>query len=239
MKNTKKKIEICRRVDENANNGGAYWAYELPKNKAAWRKDYAVKDSWNDNGYYVEHHKNERAQINTLARGLIMSPEQKEQALLRYFASEEYIRDFHKNYEEFWQNLKTAISVFEENLPDDYDTWPSKERTEIWHERVLMRHIANDRFEEEIKSHLEGDSVLLKGTADNYSGLISNIFNWMVMRWLDYIPDEIREMVFNVYDAKQASNIYRTLGERWRPGSILKETVTGPIDEAVLLQYLD
>jgi hypothetical protein len=26
----------------------------MPKNKTQWRKDYAVKDSWNDNGYYIE-----------------------------------------------------------------------------------------------------------------------------------------------------------------------------------------
>lgn len=26
----------------------------MPKNKTAWRKDYTVKDSWNDNGYVIE-----------------------------------------------------------------------------------------------------------------------------------------------------------------------------------------
>jgi hypothetical protein len=35
-----------------------------------------------------------------------------------------------------------------------------------------------------------------------------------------------------------ASNIYRTIGDRWKPGSILKEFVTGPIDEQDLLKYL-
>lgn len=47
--------KIYRIVDEMANNSGAYWAYELPKSKTEWRKKFAVKDSWNDNGYYVEH----------------------------------------------------------------------------------------------------------------------------------------------------------------------------------------
>jgi len=32
-----------------------WWALELPKNKTASRRDYGVKDSWNDNGYYVEY----------------------------------------------------------------------------------------------------------------------------------------------------------------------------------------
>lgn len=47
--------EIYRIVDERAGNDGGFWAYEIPESKAAWRSDYAVKDDWNDNGYYVKH----------------------------------------------------------------------------------------------------------------------------------------------------------------------------------------
>ena len=52
--------KIYRIVDEGSSeiskgNSGCYWAKELPKNKTEWRSNYAVKDSWNDNGYYVEH----------------------------------------------------------------------------------------------------------------------------------------------------------------------------------------
>lgn len=47
--------KLYRILDEQANPAGAYWAAELPPNKAAWRGDYAVKDSWNDNGYYTEY----------------------------------------------------------------------------------------------------------------------------------------------------------------------------------------
>lgn len=46
---------IYRLVDELNFDGGGYWARELPPNKTQWRKGYAVKDSWNDNGYYIEH----------------------------------------------------------------------------------------------------------------------------------------------------------------------------------------
>lgn len=48
------KTKIYRIVDERAGNQGPFWAYEMPESKAAWRRDYAVKDDWNDNGYYVE-----------------------------------------------------------------------------------------------------------------------------------------------------------------------------------------
>ncbi|RMG54540.1 MAG: hypothetical protein D6717_09415, partial [Gammaproteobacteria bacterium] len=47
--------KIYRVVDEAAYDDGGWWAFELPKNKTEWRRNYAVKDSWNDNGYYVEY----------------------------------------------------------------------------------------------------------------------------------------------------------------------------------------
>lgn len=47
--------KLYRILDEQANPAGAYWATQLPANKASWRCDYAVKDSWNDNGYFTEY----------------------------------------------------------------------------------------------------------------------------------------------------------------------------------------
>lgn len=50
---------IYRIIDEGSAEGkgesGTYWARQLPPNKSTWRDGYAVKDSWNDNGYYVKH----------------------------------------------------------------------------------------------------------------------------------------------------------------------------------------
>ena len=46
---------IYRVVDEVTYDDGAWWALELPKNKTEWRRDYAVKDGWNDNGYVGKH----------------------------------------------------------------------------------------------------------------------------------------------------------------------------------------
>ncbi|WP_051234978.1 hypothetical protein [Marinimicrobium agarilyticum] len=50
-----KGTKIYRIVDETASDAGGFWAYDLPASKTEWRKEFAVKDSWNDNGYYVEH----------------------------------------------------------------------------------------------------------------------------------------------------------------------------------------
>ncbi len=46
---------IYRIVDETAHNDGGWWAFELPKSKTEWRRNYAVKNAWNDNGYYVKY----------------------------------------------------------------------------------------------------------------------------------------------------------------------------------------
>ena len=48
------KVEIERVVDEQTREDGAWWSLELPRNKTEWRRNYAVKDGWNDNGYYAE-----------------------------------------------------------------------------------------------------------------------------------------------------------------------------------------
>jgi hypothetical protein len=37
---------------------------------------------------------------------------------------------------------------------------------------------------------------------------------------------------------KMGDNIYKTLSNFWRPDSIFKENITGPIDEQLLLKYL-
>ncbi|SFC77690.1 hypothetical protein SAMN02745724_02507, partial [Pseudoalteromonas denitrificans DSM 6059] len=55
-----KGTKIYRIIDEGTSeatkkNSGSYWAFDLPSTKTQWRKDYAVKDSWNDNGHYIEH----------------------------------------------------------------------------------------------------------------------------------------------------------------------------------------
>ena len=47
--------KLYRIVDEKVRLAGGYWATELPESKANWRCKYAVKDSWNDNGYYTEY----------------------------------------------------------------------------------------------------------------------------------------------------------------------------------------
>lgn len=52
--------KLYRVIDEGTqeitkNSSGLYWSFSLPESKTEWRRNYAVKDSWNDNGHYIEH----------------------------------------------------------------------------------------------------------------------------------------------------------------------------------------
>ncbi len=56
----KKGTTIYRIIDEGTSEAtrkesNSYWALELPNSKTEWRKEFAVKDSWNDNGHYIKH----------------------------------------------------------------------------------------------------------------------------------------------------------------------------------------
>jgi len=91
-----------------------------------------------------------------------MSAKEKKDILPKYFLSEDYIRAFHRDYEMFWQNLIRTLNEFERNLPPDYESWSGKDRTEIWHSRVMTSYVPKERFEQAIQSHLLGDAMLLR-----------------------------------------------------------------------------
>jgi len=64
----KKGTTIYRIIDEGTSEAtrkqsGGYWALELPNSKTEWRKEFAVKDSWNDNGHYIKHKLEDDTQV--------------------------------------------------------------------------------------------------------------------------------------------------------------------------------
>ncbi|MCJ8351195.1 hypothetical protein [Moritella sp.] len=64
----KKGTTIYRIIDEGTSEAtkkqsGGYWALELPNSKTEWRKEFAVKDTWNDNGHYIKHKLEENTQV--------------------------------------------------------------------------------------------------------------------------------------------------------------------------------
>jgi hypothetical protein len=47
--------KIYRIIDPDSRAAGSYWAEKLPINREVWRHDYAVKNDWNTNGWFVEY----------------------------------------------------------------------------------------------------------------------------------------------------------------------------------------
>ncbi|NML15042.1 DUF6861 domain-containing protein [Azohydromonas caseinilytica] len=47
--------KLYRVIDQKSNPAGSYWSEELPRSRAQWRSDLAVKNDWNNNGSYVEY----------------------------------------------------------------------------------------------------------------------------------------------------------------------------------------
>ncbi len=81
-------------------------------------------------------------------------------------------------------------------------------------------------------SYIEGATGSLQGLSKDMEGI-----GW---DWLKYIDrDLVLQFSPNLGKAEQlASNIWLTVGDYWRPGEILDEKITGPIDEQELLRYL-
>jgi hypothetical protein len=47
--------KIYRIIDEGSNPAGSYWAFSVPASEEAWRSGFAVLDTWNEDGQYVEY----------------------------------------------------------------------------------------------------------------------------------------------------------------------------------------
>ena len=127
----------------------------------------------------------------------------------------------------------------EENMPTN-DAHALK-TAHAWRSRALPNMMGYLKGkDEDIEKYDQGELGYMRGTAHNIMMLECNLDN-VGDKWWEYVPEEI---VFkygkNMTQAeKMASNIWRTVGDYWKtPESILKENITGPIDEQELLKYL-
>ncbi len=172
-----------------------------------------------------------------------MSPELKKKLLERMFSSPEYIERFVKYLESAVEGLHESLEWFEQHPPQDVDweSWHISDKPEGWR----MRAVPNfERMLKSAKTGLEnarkGDYQVIEGLTGSMLGL-SRDMDVLGEKWWDYVPEEIAfKFGKNLNHAVQmAKNIWRTVGDYWKtPESILKENITGPIDEQELLKYL-
>ncbi|RMG54544.1 MAG: hypothetical protein D6717_09435 [Gammaproteobacteria bacterium] len=90
------------------------------------------------------------------------------------------------------------------------------------------------------KAEKENDWEYLEDAAGSLMSLTRDM-DVLGEKWWDYVPNEIaRKFGVNLSKAQQmAANIAWTLGEAWKDDEILRERITGPIDEQELMKYLE
>lgn len=170
-----------------------------------------------------------------------MTPELKEQLLLRLFSSIEYMEEFTDHYVAGLQAAADAFAAFEQKYSLDANL-ASRYAMEFrqWQERVIpnFRGMKEDAIFA-LANAKQGKTSTIRSTTGNLRGLSKDMDGIGSDWWLE-INDAIRlQYAENINKARQmGDNIYKTLSGFWRPGSIFKENITGPIDEQVLLKCL-
>ncbi|WP_369600732.1 hypothetical protein AAIA72_12950 [Hahella sp. SMD15-11] len=170
-----------------------------------------------------------------------MSPEMKATLLKRKFSSIEYMEEMERLWNQSVAALEKCIDWFyTHNRDTDLSSWQYADTPMAWEDRVLPNfHRLSESIRRGIENARKGNTDTIQSVTGSMMGL-SKDMDVMGDLWFDYIPKDLAYSCGKPeYEAKQmARNIYYTVGEYWRPGSILKETVTGPIDEQDLLRYL-
>ena len=171
-----------------------------------------------------------------------MNPELRKKLLERMFFSPEYIERFVKYFESAVEGLHESLEWFEQHPPQDVDweSWHISNKPEGWR----MRAVPNfERMLKSAKTGLEnarqGDYQVIEGLTGSMLGL-SRDMDVLGEKWWDYVPQDIAfKFGKNLGQAEQmAANIAWTLGDAWNDDEILRERITGPINEQQLLKYL-
>jgi hypothetical protein len=170
-----------------------------------------------------------------------MTPELKEQLLLRLFSSLEYMEEFTEHYVAGLQAAEDAFAVFEQKCNMDA-ALANRYAMEFrqWQERVIPNF---RRMKENALLSLDkakaGDFDYMDGATGNLRGL-SKDMDGIGWDWWDEVESTYwKSHADNMNKAeKMGGNIYLTLSDFWDTGETLIEEITGPIDEQVLLKYL-
>lgn len=170
-----------------------------------------------------------------------MTPELKEKLLLRLFSSISYMEKFTQHYVVSLQAAEDAFSVFEKK----YRATPhlsSRYEMEFqqWKERVIPNFQGmKANAIEALQNARNGYFSTIRSATGNLRGL-SKDMDGIGWDWWNEIESSYRSLYSqNISKAQiMGDNIYKTLSQYWRSGSILKESITGPIDEQELLGFL-
>ncbi len=173
-----------------------------------------------------------------------MKPDLKKKLLERMFSSTEYMQQMAAYFDKAMEGLHESLNWFDQNPPTDTDweSWHIADKPEGWRMRAVPNLERLQRaVHEGIDKTEKGENSALIRTACNNIMALSRDMDVLGEKWWDYVPEEVSYKFWNNLGKAEgmAANIWRTVGDYWRnPESILKETITGPIDEQELMKYL-
>lgn len=169
-----------------------------------------------------------------------MKSEAKKILLDRKFRSIEYMRLYVELYRQLVEAMERGMNAFfalqKQNPSVDEDN------IQAWVVRGLPNLKGNVAYAEDALRRAEnGDDSYLVSSAGDLKGLSRDVDHIGGFgEWWKELDPQYETDFYKAFNQSHfaACNIYRTGLGHWRPDSILKETITGPIDKNELLNYL-
>ena len=172
-----------------------------------------------------------------------MLPDLKERLLQRMFASVEFAEQFSEHFTQFIDTGLLALEQYEA-LPVKPTTATNyneiKKDADLWHVKVKLNFLRmRQNMQDAIACAYQGNFRVIRSAAGNFRSL-SKDMDGIREAFMDYIEPDIKQRYFELWKitSYEATNIYLTFSNFWDPGQLLKEKITGPIDEKQLLKYL-
>ncbi|GGF02981.1 hypothetical protein [Pseudoalteromonas gelatinilytica] len=170
-----------------------------------------------------------------------MNKKAKKTLLERKFISIIYIKEYVDGYQKITEALDAGMKEFEFQLQlnpnlniDNFKQWQVRGAPNI--KRGAQN--ALEHFEKAKQGHLTG----IASSAANLRGLSRDVDNIGGFgEWWHEIDISYWDSFYNTYMQTETigSNIDYTISDYWDDDEILRETITGPIDEQELLSYLE
>jgi hypothetical protein len=172
-----------------------------------------------------------------------MNSELREQLLLRMFSSIEYMEDYVNHFVTFIDTGLAALEAYENLQPKPvghpaYSDVLSDVR--LWNLKVRPNFLGMKKnIIESIQNAKMGKLSTIRSAAGSFRGL-SKDMDGIRESFMDFIDPLVKHKYFleREITSTMGDNIYYTLSNYWDEGEILRETITGPIDEQALHKYM-
>lgn len=165
----------------------------------------------------------------------------REMLLVRLFGSKPYMEKFADHFIKGLEIAVDAFSIFDQ-LAEKDQALAQKFEMELrqWRSRVIPNFIGMKENAIDAKINLKkGNTNTMRSATGNLRGLSKDMDGIGWEWWQEIDPSYWEQYVEHSNIAEQmAGNIYRTLSGYWRTGVILKETITGPINDQELMAHL-